>query len=455
VLARMLTPSDYGLVAMVAVVYQFVAIFSDMGLSISTVQQDKITHQQVSNLFWVNMLVTVGLGILMAISSPLIAWFYSDPRITSISLWTAATFPLVGLTLQHYALLRRQMRFATIARIQMASMIVSVSAALIAAYLGIGYWSLIVMNISGLAFSVPMVWIATKWIPGWFAKKQGTRAHIAFGGYLTASNIAGYFFKNMDRILIGKFCSAQELGIYDRAYQLIMMPLSRFIYPLTNLTMPVLSRLQDDPVRYRKVYIEIQEKMCFIIAPLIGVVVAYSDWIIVLILGDQWLDASAIFVWLSLSGMLQATLGLVVNLFISQRRVKEHFYWQIVSATIATISYIIGIPWGAKGVAISFGLSAVLLDFPLYTWWAGRKGPVATFDIVRPVVSFATYGFFLALIFHIFRSMFKFGDSLFVVVTVLTISLLIGYFSYFIVPHTRTLAYDLIQYRKQVFNKKS
>lgn len=453
VLARMLTPSDYGLVAMVAVVSQFIAIFSDMGLSMSTVQQDKITHQQVSNLFWINILVTICLGILLAICSPLIAWFYSDPRITSICFWTAATFPLTGLTLQHYALLRRQMRLAVIAQIQMASMIISVIAALVAAYLGMGYWSLIVMNISGLVCAVPMVWIATCWIPGWFTKNQGTRAHVAFGGYLTGSNVAGYIFRNMDRVLIGKFCSAQELGLYDRAYQLLMMPLNQFIYPLANLAMPVLSRLQDDPGRYRKVYLEMQEKMCFVVAPVIGVILAYNDWIIQLMLGDQWLAASSIFVWLSLIGILQATLGLVGSLFISQGRVKESLWWQIATSIMATLSFVIGLPWGAKGVAVSYALSGLFLRVPLYIWWAGRKGPVSTVDIARPVVLFAGYGLGLATLFYSFRTIFDLGGNLFEITMALAASFLISYVGYFIFPQTRAIACELLKYRSFIFKK--
>jgi O-antigen/teichoic acid export membrane protein len=452
-LARMLTPSDYGLVAMVAVVTQFIAIFSDMGLSMSTVQQDKINHQQVSNLFWINMLVTSCLGILLALFTPLIAWFYNDPRIIGITLWTSVTFPLTGLALQHYALLKRQMHFAAIARIQLVSMTISVAAALTAAFMGMGYWSLIVMSISSLVCEVPMVWTTTKWIPSWFTRNQGTRSHFAFGGYLTGSNVAGYIFRNMDRVLIGKFCSAQELGLYDRAYQLLMMPLNQFIYPLSNLAMPVLSRLQDDSGRYRKVYLDMQEKMCFAVAPVIGVILAYNDLIIKLMLGNQWLKASSIFVWLSLIGILQATLGLVGSLFISQGRVKESLWWQIATSIMATLSFAIGLPWGAKGVAISYALSGLFLRVPLYIWWAGRKGPVTSLDIALPVVSFAGYGLGLAFLFYSFRLLFNLGDNIYISLLVLTASLLISYGGYFVLPRTRVIAFELLKYHSVIFKK--
>lgn len=447
VLARMLTPADYGLVAMVAVVTNFVAIFSDMGLSMSTVQQDKITHQQVSNLFWINMLVTSGLGVSLAVSTPLIALFYNDPRVIGISLWTAVTFPLTGLTLQHSALLRRQMRFAAIARIQLGSMAMSVAAALVAACLGMGYWSLVIMNISGLICTVPMFWRATRWMPSWFAKKQGTRAHLAFGGYLTGSNVAGYIFRNMDNLLIGKFCSSQELGLYDRAYQILMLPLNRFVYPLANLAMPVLSRLQNEPERYRKAYLEMQEKMCFVLAPALGIILAYNDWIILLMLGDQWLGASRIFVWLSFIGLLQATLGLVGSLFVSQGRVKETLWWQIATSIMATVSFVIGLPWGAEGVAVSYALSGVFLRIPLYIWWAGRKGPVVTRDIVRPIVLYSGYGLILAAFFYGFRFIFNYPYNLFECFLIILFSLFISYLVYFIFPRTRSIACGVIKYR--------
>lgn len=446
VLARLLTPEDYGLIAMVAVITQFIALFSDMGLSMSTVQQDQITHQQVSNLFWINILVTSCLGILVALGSSMAAWFYQDQRLTAITLWTAATFPLSGLTLQHFAILKRQMRFAAIARIQVICMAISVEASLFAAWLGMGYWALVIMNISGLLCTIPLVWWTTRWIPSWFTSNQSTRAHLAFGGYLTGSDIAGFFFRNTDRILIGKFSTAHELGLYDRAYQLLMLPLSQVIYPLVGLATPVLSRLQKEPDRYRKVYLEMQEKICFVISPVIGVFIAYNDWIVKLILGDQWLGASSIFAWLSLIGILQATLGMVGSLFISQGRVKESLWWQMATSIMAALSYVVGLPWGGKGVAVSYALSGVCLRVPLYIWWAGRKGPVTVYDIARPVALFSLYGLGLSWLFMCFRSWLSLSYYTYSNIVVVSASLVISYAGYLIFSPTRKIALELLRY---------
>jgi len=251
----------------------------------------------------------------------------------------------------------------------------------------------------------------------------------------------------MDRILIGKFCTARELGLYDRAYQLLMLPLSQFVYPLAGLATPVLSRLQKEPERYRKVYLEMQEKMCFVISPVIGVILAYNDWIIKLILGDQWLGASSIFAWLSLIGILQATLGMVGSLFISQGRVKESLWWQIVTSIMATLSFIIGLPWGAKGVAISYSLSGLFLRVPLYIWWAGRKGPVSTFDIARPVVLFALYGFVLALLFYFIRTWLALDYSFSMSIGAVSVSTAVSYAAYYSIPKTRRILREILMYR--------
>lgn len=455
VLARLLSPADYGLIAMVAVVTNFIGIFSDMGLSMSTVQQKNITHEQVSNLFWINLFVTSLLGIVLACSAPLVSAFYQDERILRITLWSAITFPLAGLSLQHLAILKRQMRFAAIAQIKLVSMALSVIAALIAAYLGMGYWSLIVLNITMVVCTTPMAWLITGWMPGWFTRNQGTRSHLSFGGYLTGSNVAGYLFRNVDRVLIGKFCSALELGLYDRAYQLLMLPLSQFIYPLSSLAMPVLSRLQDDPARYRRVYIEMQEKMCFLVAPGIGIVLAYNDIIIELMLGEQWLEVSPIFLWLSFIGIVQASLGLVSSLFISQGRVKEHLWWQIFTSVMATISFVIGLPWGALGVAISFALSGLFLRIPLFIWWAGRKGHVTAVDIASSVAVYTVYGLGTALVFSIFRPIIHQADNYIITVLIIMVSLLVSYAGYWIFPRTRTIANDLVKYRSFITQKKS
>src|SRR6266568_9290143 len=148
VLARLLNPADFGLLAMLMTVMSFLRVFREAGLSTATIQREGITHAQVSNLFWVNVAVSGGAGLLLAAASPLIAWFYREPRLIPITLILAATFPLSGLTVQHVALLARQMRFKALAWIQVGSQLSGFVMGITMAWLGYGYWSLVGLNIT-------------------------------------------------------------------------------------------------------------------------------------------------------------------------------------------------------------------------------------------------------------------------------------------------------------------
>ncbi len=162
ILARLLAPSDFGLVAMVSSVVGLLNVFKEAGLSTATIQREGITQAQVSNLFWVNVAVTSIITILIACLAPGVAWFYKDSRLTAITLWLSLTFLFNGSTVQHMALLRRQMRYKAIAGIEIGSMTVGIAVGVSMALLKCGYWSLVgsSLSIEGVALFVDMACVS-------------------------------------------------------------------------------------------------------------------------------------------------------------------------------------------------------------------------------------------------------------------------------------------------------
>ena len=196
ILARLLTPGDFGLIAMVATVTNFVRMFKDMGLSTATVQRAEINHAQISTLFWVNTAIGVTLAVLTAALAPAIAWFYGEPRLTVVTIVLAGTFIFSGLTIQHQALLRRHMCFVKLGVIEVAGLLVGVATAIVAAWRGAGYWSLIFMQLSVTGTIAVGVWAASGWRPGWPRRRAGSRSMLAFGRNITGFHIINYFARN-------------------------------------------------------------------------------------------------------------------------------------------------------------------------------------------------------------------------------------------------------------------
>jgi O-antigen/teichoic acid export membrane protein len=192
ILARLLTPKDFGLVGMVAAFTGFLGLFRDCGLSMATVQRAAITDAQTSTLFWINLAVGGLLAALAGVAAPGLAAFYDEPRVLWITVALGTSFVFNGAAAQHRAMLQRSMRFLALAIIDIVSLVLSTGAGIGIALAGQGYWALVVMTVTLPAVGVVGAWIATAWVPGRPQRRSGIRSMLWFGGAVTLNNIVSY-----------------------------------------------------------------------------------------------------------------------------------------------------------------------------------------------------------------------------------------------------------------------
>lgn len=405
-LARLLTPADFGLVAMVTAITGFLSLYKDLGLSMATVQRTEIDHTEVSTLFWVNVLVSVLLAVLVVCLSPLVAWLYREPSLLGITVAMAAGFILSGLGVQHAALLQRQMRFGSLTLIDLTSFALGVGAGIGLAVYGAGYWALVAMPLVTSGSATVGYWFRARWRPGRPRWGPGVKGMLAFGGYLTGFNTVNYLSRNLDNVLIGWRWGAAPLGLYSRAYQLLLLPLQQINQPTTNVMIPALSRLQNERERYRRAYLEVLEKMNLLTLPLIALLVGTADWVVDVFLGPQWHGAAGIFVWLSIAALAQPVTNTTGWLFITQRRTRDMFVWGLVGSGLSIASFVVGLPYGPKGVAAAYAVSGLLIRTPLVIWYVGRKGPVSAGDIYRASIRPWFVGLGVLGVVLVFRRLF-------------------------------------------------
>ena len=389
VLARLLTPRDYGLIGMVTVVTGFLTMFKDMGLSQATVQREELTHGQTTNLFWVNVGASALIALVAVLLAPVIARFYGEPRLAYITMALAAGFVFGGFTVQHQALLRRQMRFGLLAASSIIAAVVGLGVGIFLAWRGAEYWALVGQQLAVAVVTAITVWVFCGWRPGLPSRRTGVRELLAFGGNVTGFNVVNYFARNGDNLLIGKMWGSAALGLYDKAYQLLLLPLSQINYPVSAVLVPTLSRLADDPERYRAAFLRTLEKLLMVTMPGIAFLMVTADWVVSVVLGPQWTEAARIFVWLAVAGFLQPVGSTTGWLFVSQNRTRTMLQWGFVGSATAIISILIGLPWGAVGVAMSYGLIGLFIRTPLNLWYVGREGPVRTRDFYVTMAPFA------------------------------------------------------------------
>jgi PST family polysaccharide transporter len=369
ILARLLTPYDFGLIAMVTAATGLLVMFKDAGLSMATVQQETVTHEQVSTLFWVNVGLSLVLMLFVAALSPWVATFYNEPKLQPITLVIACMFIFDGLAVQHQALLRRQMQFGKLAKIQIVSSALGITTAISAALMGAGYWALIVQIGVVQSVSAAFTWCYARWLPGRPQRGVGTRNMFKFGGYLTAFNFVNYFARYADKVLIGNAWGSSALGLYTKAYSLLLMPLQQINGPITAVAIPALSRLQNDPEQFRVFFIKVLSIISFVTFPLIAWMIVCSTEIILVFLGPQWDGAISIFAVLSISAFFQPIGNITGVLYIALGRTKRMFNWGLMGFSWLLLSFFVGLPYGAVGVASSYSVATALMTFPLI-WYA-------------------------------------------------------------------------------------
>lgn len=382
VLARLLSPDDYGLVGMATTVIVFAQMFKDVGLSSATIQAGNITHQQVSTLFWVNLFVSGLLALAVLGLAPFMGIFYGRKEVVGLVSVLAVLFLIWGVSIQHEALLRRHMRFAPLALSQVLGHVAYAVSAIGAASLGMKYWALVVGSLMmALVSSATVLW-ACPWLPGRPRRGIGVREMVFFGGDVAVHNAANYFARNADYILIGRLVGGEGLGIYTRAYQLFMQPISQVVGPLASAALPTLSVLQGQPDRFRRYYRLILDITAMLSVPIAMYMVIEPEFIIGVLLGERWLEASIVLRWLAVAGLFQAvasTLGLVL---VSCGQSRQYMHMGVTNAIAMVIGFTAGISHGIEGVALGYAAANVLYWVPAIIVFT-RSTPIRHQDFWR------------------------------------------------------------------------
>jgi O-antigen/teichoic acid export membrane protein len=381
ILARLLLPHDFGLVAMVTSFIGFFRVFRDGGLSTATIQRHDITHAQVSNLFWINVAIG-GLAMLsVAMLAPAISWFYREPKLMSVTLVLSITFILSGSSAQHLALLNRKMRFAAIALGEIASAVFGVVVSILTAWAGFGYWSLVYGTVSSEIVATLLIWLLSDWRPQMPLRHSGTRPLLGFGANLSVGTLLYSLARGSDNLLIGRFCESHSLGLYSRASALLMWPLEQILSPFSAVFLPALSRLQHRPIEYRRVFLRMSETIALIGFSVTGMLLALAHPLTLVLLGSRWEKASSIFAALSIAALYIPLATASTWLLISQGRGRDILLTNSILSVLTVTAFVVGLPFGATGVALSFAGTGLFVRLPILYYLAGRCGPVSAADL--------------------------------------------------------------------------
>lgn len=382
VLARLLAPADFGLVAMVTSVIGVAELVRDLGLSNAAVRAPTLSRHEQTNLFWANTGIGLSCSVIAAASAPLVSILYGEPELVAIVLAVAGVFTLNGAAAQFRVGLTRDLRFGRLAVTDIGGQAAGVAVAIGAAVAGAGLWALVAQQLTNAVVALVLAVGFSPFRPGWVRRDVSIRGFVGFGGRLLGTSGLWWATKNLDNVILGVVAGPVALGVYARAYQLLMTPLNQLNAPMTRVALPVLSAVHDERDRFSRYVGTAQLVGCYVTAPVLAVAAALCSPLVAVLLGPDWAAVAPVFAALAVGGIFRAVSQLAFWIYVAQGRPGQQFRMLAVVAPVMVLLMLLGSTWGAVGVAGGHSVGH-LVYWAVSLWHVGRVTGVPTRPLLR------------------------------------------------------------------------
>lgn len=359
--ARLVAPEAYGLVGMAIVITGFLQVFQSLGLGSALVQRKQISESLLSSLFFISLGIGVVTTAVLVCGAPLASWIYGDARVGPVVAVLGMSFLVSAPALVPSALLTRQLAFRQLAWIDIGVAALRSVVVLVLAFAGWHVWALVWSSIIGVAGRTVLSFLYTDWRPRWLFSRGEVRGVFGFGANLTGFSIVNYFARNADNFLIGTFLGATSLGHYSLAYRILMFPCEAITNTLGRVTFPAFSRMQDDDARLKAAYLRVCGVIALVTFPLMTGMAAVARPFVEVVLGPSWLPAVPLIWVLAPLGAVQSIGVTAGQLFLAKGRADWMFRWGVVAGTLYIGSFLVGLPWGMLGIAVSYSVTSLVL----------------------------------------------------------------------------------------------
>ena len=382
VLARLLSPSDFGLVGMVVAVVGVAEVFLDFGLLAAAVQAPELSEKQRNALFWVNSLIGAVLAIVVALVAGQIAAFYDRAEVEPLTQVFAITFLLAGMATQYRADLTRRMRFERFALADIGGLLLGLVVAVVLAAGGAGPWALVGQQIAYRGGVLVLAAAFSGWLPSLDADWRGLRGLLRFGTNLTGIQVVTHLSRNIDSLMVGRQFGAAALGVYNRAFQILMLPLNQLSFPSTTVALPVLSSLRGRRAEFDAYLLRGQLVMAHLAVVVLAVGVVTAGEVIPLALGDQWVEVVEVFRILAVGGMFHIVSHANAWVVLADDLTGAAFRFQLVARSLMSMGVVAASFVSVEAVAIAYsaGLAAY---WPVELRWLSSRSAAPSGTMFR------------------------------------------------------------------------
>jgi PST family polysaccharide transporter len=365
VLSRLLSPEDYGEMAMVMVFTGFAGMLADAGFTSALVQKQEMAELLTETVFWLNTVSGLLLTAITFAFAPWLAVFFHAPALKTIFRVVAVIFILTSLGNVPGALLQKRMDFRTLVRIDTWSLFLSGVLGVALALSGAGVWSLVAQSLAN-TFLVSLLRCAScRWLPRWRFSKSALKSVWGYAGNLYGFNLINYWARNADRIVIGKFFGAAPVGLYNRAYGLMLLPITQVNSVISAVVFPAFASIQNDKPRVKRIYLRAIGMVALITFPVMFGLLVTAQPFILAVYGPKWIGVVPLLQILALVGAMQVLINSVGGLYLSQGRTDILLKWGVVFSIVVLLSFGVGLALGSvRAVAVCYCVANILLFYP-------------------------------------------------------------------------------------------
>jgi O-antigen/teichoic acid export membrane protein len=399
VVARLLSPHDYGVAGMVLVFSSLLLVFSDLSLGAALVQREKISQADKSTVFW----TSVGAGLLFTLVgiavSGAVAGFFHEPQVKPLFIALSCGFFITSIATTHSALLNRDLRFKSLELRQMAGIVAGAVVGITLAVEGGGAWAIIGQQLATMTVSTVCLWWFSSWRPSLSFSLPSLKRLGGFSANVFGTRLLFYVTRNLDNLLVGRYIGAAALGAYSLSYSVMLVPFNQIAGPIQEVLYPAFSRMQDESQRMARVWIDVNRLVGAVSIPaLVGLAIVGPEFVQT-VLGDKWMPAVAVIQVLCWVGLLQSLQRLNSSILQARDRTRDLLVYSIVVLVGGVAAFVAGLPWGIVGVATAYAVMSTIVE-PYYTWLTARSLGISVLALPRALagVAQATAGMALVVI---------------------------------------------------------
>jgi len=368
--ARYLSADDFGLFAIIMIFITFSSLFSNMGTSSAIVNIDNTSKRMLSSVFFLNIFIGIIIYVILIVSSTFVSDFFNKIELVNLLNIMAINFIIISFSIVQRALLEKELEFKKLSMIETVSIYIAVAVGITFAMNGFGVYSLLIQTITNSISVTMLLWIFSRWRPSFIFSFYEIRKILSFTTNLTSFNIINYFARNADQILIGKFLSSSSLGIYSLAYKIMLYPIQNISATITRVLFPAFSKIQHDNKRFKEAYLHVIFFISLVTFPLMMGLVVLSDLFVSVLFGEKWQQMAVILMILAPIGMIQSIVTTIGTIFLAKANTSLLLKIGTINSIITIISFIVGLPFGIEGVAMSYFFANLIMLYPnLYFAW--------------------------------------------------------------------------------------